>query len=112
MKTDLKDVQHHMLGLALGALAHANWHAGFHSWDNEYWAELSILQAAHAAEILIKARISQEHPLLIFEQTPRSNQVDQPLLSLQDFVRTRPDLPVRGTARPTLGCHRHPFTER
>ena len=43
---------------------------------------LSILQAAHAAEIFLKARIAQEHPLLIFELLPRSTQVDEPLLSL------------------------------
>jgi hypothetical protein len=60
-----------MLGLGLGALAHANWHANFHSMDNDWWSELSVLQAAHAAEILIKARIAQQHPLLIFEHLPK-----------------------------------------
>jgi hypothetical protein len=33
---------------------------------------LSILHAAHAAELLIKARIAQEHPLLIFETVPKA----------------------------------------
>ena len=63
---ELRSVHKHMLGLGLGALAHANWQAAFHSWDNEYWPQLSVLQAAHSAEILIKARIAQAHPLLIF----------------------------------------------
>lgn len=60
-----------MRGLGLGALSHANWHAGFVSFENPYWAQLSILQAAHAAEILIKARIAEEHPLLIFRDLPK-----------------------------------------
>ncbi|MBK8537024.1 MAG: hypothetical protein IPL59_19170 [Candidatus Competibacteraceae bacterium] len=61
-----------MLRLGIGALTHANWHSNYHSFENGYWPELSVLQAAHAAEILIKARIAEEHPLLIFEQLPRS----------------------------------------
>lgn len=63
-----------MLDLGLGALAHANRHAAYAAVDNHRWPELSVLQAAHAAELLIKARIAQEHPLLIFEQLPRSSQ--------------------------------------
>jgi hypothetical protein len=75
-----------MLELGLGALAHANGHANYMSFDNDKWPELSVLQAAHAAEILIKARIAQEHPLLIFEQLPRSSQVDGDILELKHLV--------------------------
>jgi hypothetical protein len=73
MKRDLKNVWQHMRDLGLAALAHANRHSAY--WDpyNARWAELSVLQAAHAAELLIKARIAQEHPLLIFEQLPKPN---------------------------------------
>lgn len=36
------------------------------------WAHpLSVTIAAHAAEILIKSRIAEEHPLLIFSSLPR-----------------------------------------
>lgn len=59
-----------MLDLGLGALAHANRHAAYAPMENHRWPELSIIQAAHAAELLIKARIAQEHPLLIFEKLP------------------------------------------
>jgi hypothetical protein len=75
-----------MIGLGLGALAHANWHANFMSWENKYWPQLSVIQATHAAEILIKARIAQEHPLLIFEQIPKSSQVPGNLLEFQDLI--------------------------
>lgn len=34
---------------------------------------MCIVHAAHAAEILLKARIAQEHPLLIFSKLPKPN---------------------------------------
>lgn len=76
MKHKLNDVPKRMLRLGLAALSHANTHANFISFENDMWAELSVLQVAHAMEILIKARIAQEHPLLIFDSLPKSSQVD------------------------------------
>jgi hypothetical protein len=73
MEAELKLVSKHMLRLGLGALAHANWHANYFSTENDLWPEMSVIQAAHAVEILIKARIAQEHPLLIFEQLPKQD---------------------------------------
>jgi hypothetical protein len=89
-----------MLALGLGALAHANWHANYYSTDNEYWGELSVIQAAHAAEILIKARIAKEHPLLIFEQLPRPENSEKTRLSFEHLVTSGrtyqyADLPAR-----------------
>lgn len=86
MEKELKGVHKHMLSLGLGALTHANWHANHHSLDNEYWAELSVIQAAHAAEILIKARIAQEHPLLIFEQLPKPEGSGESSLELEHLI--------------------------
>ena len=86
MNPELIDTPDNMLKLGLGALAHANWHANYHSFENPMWSQLSVLQAAHAAEILIKARIAQEHPLLIFEQLPRSTQVQSSTLSFEHLV--------------------------
>lgn len=68
MNPALKDVWKHMLDLGLGALAHANRHAAYYDMENARWPDLSVIQAAHAAELIIKARIAEEHPLLIFEQ--------------------------------------------
>ncbi len=67
---DVKGISSHMLEIGLGALAHANWHSNFASFMNDHWPELSVLQAAHAAELLVKARIAEEHPLLVFERLP------------------------------------------
>lgn len=64
-----------MRNLGLGALAHANRHAAYAAVENSSWPELSVLQAGHSAELLIKARIAQEHPLLIFEQLPRLKRI-------------------------------------
>lgn len=75
-----------MVRLGLGALAHANWHAHYFSYENEVWSELSVIQAAHAAEILIKARIAQEHPLLIFEQIPKPHLETESRLTYQQLV--------------------------
>lgn len=86
MDNKLKDVPDHMLRLGLSALAHANWHAHYMSFENDMWSELSVLQAAHAAEILIKARIAQEHPLLIFEQLPHSSQSNNEFLTYEQLI--------------------------
>src|SRR5436190_9366019 len=86
MNPALRGIWEHMRELGLGALAHANRHAAY-AGDNPSWPELAVLQAAHSAELLIKARIAQEHPLLIFEQLPRSTQASGPRLDLQDLFK-------------------------
>jgi hypothetical protein len=90
-----------MLDLGLGALAHANRHAAYLAMENPKWPELSVIQAAHSAELIIKARIAQEHPLLIFEQLPRlakvaaGNQLDVDDLFKQGRTVQWSDLPDR-----------------
>ncbi|MFH4676217.1 hypothetical protein [Vibrio alginolyticus] len=48
----------------------------------------SVLQAAHAAELIIKAIIAEEHPLLIFSNLPKSNRNDSNFLSLSDLFES------------------------
>lgn len=57
MNNELRNVAENMRELGLGALTHANRHAAYQDIVNDKWAELSVLQAAHAAEILIKAKL-------------------------------------------------------
>ena len=85
LNSELSAISDHMFELGTSALAHANWHANYMSFENHMWPELSVLQAAHAAEILIKARIAKEHPLLIFDQVPKSTQVHDPKLGLKNL---------------------------
>jgi hypothetical protein len=96
LNSELERVSEHMLELGLGALAHANWHANFVSNHNNSWPELSVLQAAHAAEILIKARIAQEHPLLILEKFPSSQGQTNNFLKLQHLFENSTTIQYQG----------------
>jgi hypothetical protein len=94
----LRDVYKNMLGHGLNALALANWHE--HYMHLNETSNMAVLSAAHAAEILIKARIAQEHPLLIFDQIPKVTQSKSKLLEFEDlFANGRTldyaDLPPR-----------------
>lgn len=72
MDLNLKKIYEHMLDLGAGSLAHANYLSHFYDMSNFMWPQLGVLQAAHACEIFLKARLAQEHPLLIFESLPKS----------------------------------------
>lgn len=87
MDRELKQVGDHMKELGLGALTHAMRLSLYSDPNNGYWSDLSVLHGAHAAEILIKARIAAEHPLLIFSEIPRSTQTGTQLLAFQDLVQ-------------------------
>lgn len=95
MREQLEHVSSHMRGLGLGALSHANWHATHMHFENPYWSELSVLQAVHACEILIKARIAQEHPLLIFETLPKPEGLSVEQLIEKGRTYQYSDLPAR-----------------
>lgn len=82
MDNEIKGVAEHILDLGCGALAHALRHAMYAPMLNSRWPDLSVLQAAHAAELFVKARIAEEHPLLIFEQLPKPSE-QNPSLSIK-----------------------------
>lgn len=88
MHEELSTVAEHIKRLGLAALAHAQQHIFFYSMDNPYWNDLAVLQAAHAAEILVKARIAEEHPLLIFSDVPRSTKVNEEKLGLRALLES------------------------
>ncbi len=48
---------------------------------------MCVVHAAHAAEILLKARIAQEHPLLIFSKLPKTDQ-NKDSLALMDLIES------------------------
>lgn len=85
MNKEFDGVWEHMRSLGLAALAHANRHAAYFDPANCHWSDLSVLQAAHAAEIIIKARIAQEHPLLIFEEFPKFSSCENSELTLRNL---------------------------
>ena len=48
---------------------------------------MCVVHAAHAAEILLKARIAQEHPLLIFSKLPKADP-QKDTLTLIDLIES------------------------
>lgn len=85
MHPDLKGVWEHMVEQAKGALAHANRHSCYSDPETPWWEVQAVLQAAHAGELFLKARIAQEHPLLIFDQIPKPQAGGTDLLDVGDL---------------------------
>ena len=88
MHPDCKKISEHMRWLGLGILSQAQKNTFY----GRYLEALdlgvfAVLQSAHAAEILIKAAIAQEHPLLIFDRVPQSSSTDDDLLSISDLFK-------------------------
>lgn len=67
MNPELQNVPDRILRLAVAALSQANTHAVYVDPGNEHWHLMSVLNAAHAGELFLKAIIAKEHPLLIFK---------------------------------------------
>ncbi|MEK7995413.1 MAG: hypothetical protein AAB403_16555 [Planctomycetota bacterium] len=67
MNKDIKGIPERILKLAIAALTQANTHAVYMDPGTEHWYTMSVLNAAHAGELFLKAIIAREHPLLIFK---------------------------------------------
>jgi hypothetical protein len=67
MNEELRQIPGRILRLAIAALSQANTHAVYMDPGNEHWDVMSVLNAAHAGELFLKAIIAKEHPLLIFK---------------------------------------------
>ena len=108
MQKELQDVAEHIKELGLAVLSHSlryTLQEYFISSDNtSYMEDLGVIQAAHACELLIKARIAQEHPLLIFSKLPESKKgtLDLELLAESGMTFQYNELPERLWA--ATGC--------
>jgi hypothetical protein len=71
----------------LGALSQANTHAVFVDPGNEHWEYISVLNAAHAGELFLKAIIAREHPLLIFKDLFGLGDSGNGLLDISSLVQ-------------------------
>jgi hypothetical protein len=83
----LKDVPQRILNVAIGALIQANQHAVYYDPGMDHWTDISILNAATAGELVLKAIIAKEHPLLIFRDL---YQLDDPInadLKLEHIIQ-------------------------
>lgn len=74
MKDELRtDLVVHMKEFGLFMLAKGLVNATFNEMLNPYSHAMAIVQIGHGAELIIKARIAEEHPLLIFSSIPKSS---------------------------------------
>jgi hypothetical protein len=81
-----KAIPQHMHDMATGVLAMANYTAHiYNSVGFGKWLEFSVIHAAHAVELLLKARIAEEHPMLIFKHPPKKLHAPD----LEDLLNSR-----------------------
>jgi len=86
MNPETKQVSQHMKEFGLHILGRAIYDATFSEMTRPFAHMLSVVHAAHGAEILIKARIAEEHPLLIFKSYPKSN-TTKDVLSIKELFK-------------------------
>lgn len=86
MNPETKQVSQHMKEFGLHILGRAIYDATFSEMTRPFAHMLSVVHAAHGAEILIKARIAEEHPVLIFKSYPKSN-TTKDVLSIKELFK-------------------------
>lgn len=86
MNEELRGIPDRILGMALAALTQANMHAAFMDPGSEHWPLMSVLNAAHAGELFLKAIIATEHPLLIFKDLPNLDDPRADELNLETLL--------------------------
>lgn len=84
MHPDTREVATHMRGFGLAILGRAAYDLTFSEILAPYKHSMAPVLAAQGAEICIKARIAQEHPLLIFTQLPKSANAED-LLTMKEL---------------------------
>jgi len=83
---DAKKIADHMKDFGLCLLGKAIVDVTFSEMMNPYGHAMGVTSCAHAAEIIIKARIAQEHPLLIFSKLPKPDPIPGSLLGLNELL--------------------------
>jgi len=81
MDPSLRDVPQHMREFGLSLLAQAVADVLVFHPANKFAYPMAVMRAAHGAEIVIKARIAQEHPRFIFDTLPKPDKGAQDLLT-------------------------------
>jgi hypothetical protein len=88
MHDALKGISDRILDNALGALMQANTTAVFHDPGMEHREQMSILSAALAGELFLKAIIASEHPLLIFKDLFHLDQPRNDIFDIEEIIRS------------------------
>ncbi|MFM5500087.1 MULTISPECIES: hypothetical protein [Aeromonas] len=91
MNPELKNISEHILAMGIGVLSQAQKNVFYTSYGYDSRLDegvYGVLQAAHAAELIIKAAIAEQHPLLIFSSLPKSTKEEDGFLSLNDLFES------------------------
>ena len=91
MNPELKNISDHIHYMGTGVLSQAQRNSMYTSYGYDSLLDegvYGVLQAAHAAELIIKAAIAEQHPLLIFSSLPKSKKGDDSFLSLSDLFES------------------------
>lgn len=91
MNPELKNISEHILTMGVGVLSQAQRNTFYTSYGYDSRLDegvYGVLQAAHAAELIIKAAIAEQHPLLIFSNLPKSTKEEDGFLSLNDLFES------------------------
>lgn len=87
MKEEIKtELIAHMKDFGLHMLAKGLVNATFSEILNPYSHAMAIVHIGHGTELLIKARIAEEHPLLIFSTIPKSTTSIDTKLGILDLL--------------------------
>ena len=84
MHPDTREVAGHMREFGLTVLSRAAYQCTFSDLGAPYGHAIAIGSAAHGAELVIKARIADEHPSLIFDTLPKSGSTKD-MLSIKEL---------------------------
>lgn len=79
MHPDTRNVAVSMRAFGLAALSRAAYDITFQTNLHRYADAMAISQAGHGAELILKSRIAEEHPLLLFTTLPRSTAAEDQL---------------------------------
>ena len=86
MHPDTRNISEHMKDFGLHVFGRSIVDVVFSEWSSPYAHAMGVVRCAHAAEILIKARIAEEHPLLIFEKLPKPRSSEAKLLDVDALL--------------------------
>jgi hypothetical protein len=83
---ELSELSKHMRAFGMAMLGRAVIDSTFAEIERPFAHPLAVNICAHAAEILLKARIAQEHPLLIFSKLPNMEEQPGSSVDLEDLI--------------------------
>lgn len=89
MKDELKTtLTSHMKDFGLNMIEKGLVNSTFNEMHSPYNHAMSIVHIAHGTELIIKSKIAEEHPLLIFSKIPKSTNSNDTKLGILDLLDT------------------------